>query len=603
MLVSSPAFIRSQDFLMEAEAAASVAQFLSQTSNALQVNNDDATLLHISLAVGAHERVILQLLETVSEAARLPDHFGYLPVHYVAAFAAFQGTPWPVVAKLIRAFPESISAQTGDGDTPLHLLMSNANKFLKRDSEFLDRNTTKIAELLMGMEETSIDNSAPLLVVNKSEMNPLHVSACFESPPQLVRILMESKHGMAAACATTSFGSTPLHLACSGKKSSKCKSLGKNKSSKRLLSIVEALATPAVCAVRDSLGRTPLMVAVQYKKMNKKVIRALLQVYPQAAEQRTSNGYLPLHLAVQSKYASDSIVKTLLQEYPQSVFETNNKGDTPLHEACLCSKIPYDVVELLVRKNPAAVDCENSNHELPIDRARAMGVSKKICTLLMETAKSLKEKENKKSKPESTPPKVPEKAVSFFVPQLREPAGNRRDAPDPPADLQPCSPRSERSADPTPMRQRGGTPDNLVPLLGERTGSASEGKGDTGKSRKVEKVVLSDLKGSVRSQRSQTSLKVREGRSADKKQPAKKRSTSVSNVSESRGSGRADRLRSHTRSPPRGELRDHSVLLPKPLLERRARSESHMQPKIARKKQNSVSSIGTKQNELYRFEI
>jgi ankyrin repeat protein len=585
------------------------------------------------LAAGAHERVIHAVLDAAPDAARHKDHRGLLPLHYVAAFG---GTPWPVVAKLIKMFPDSVRATTADGDTPLHLLMSNGAKFLRQQQQStsdeavcLDRNTTKLAELLMGNDATimatngnhqspseaesskTVEDLPPLLMMNQSELNPLHVSACFDAPPQLIKILLDSVLGPKAAFATTSLGSTPLHLACAGIRKNKA---GKSKSSKRLLAVVEALATPEACAVRDSLGRTPLMLAVQNKKADRRVIRALVRALPASIEHRTANGYLPLHLAVQSKHCRDSVIKTLIAEYPKSIFEKTVKGDTALHEACLVSKIPYDVVELLVRKYPGAVDCENDSLELPIDRARAMGLSKKICTLLLETSKNNKiTAKPKKEKNKSTAVKVSSagnaalrapdgstKTVGFFVPQLQGPSSRQRRgaAPDPPAE----DPSTiSRSTDPTPMRRRDVTPEAPRSLLGPVDQH----------SRRTNVVPASQLKPSPERRRGVSIVEPfertkREGRSVDRRPFAARRAMSVTHdpLSTSSLLGFSCQ-RARTRSPTRRPLVDAST--PKPVLERRTKSEANMQPPIARKrvtrlsKDESTSAI-TK-GDVYRFEI
>jgi ankyrin repeat protein len=631
LLVSSQAFIRSSDFLAEAEAAAALSHLFSLPSNLVELvllaNRDDATVLHICLAVGAHERVILKVLDAAPEAARRKDHFGYIPLHYVAAFG---GTPWPVVAKLIETFPESIRATTSDGDTPLHLLMSNGAKFLREQSRnadgsaaFLDRNTTKLAELLMGeqgdiienienngleKEETS-EHIPPLLMVNQSELTPLHVSACFDAPPQLIKILMESAHGPNAVMTTTSLGYTPLHLACAGIRKHKA---GKSKSSKRLLASVEALATPDACAARDSLGRTPLMLAAQNKKADKHVIRALIRVNPSAVEHRTANGYLPLHLAVQSKYASESVVKTLITEYPKSVYEKSHKGETVLHVACLVSKIPYDVVDLLVRKNPGAVDCANASHELPIDRARAMGASKKVVALLLETAsKNLRRKDSPKvkisskasaaSRPStaSSSTDANAKSVGFFAPQVREPSSRSRSAaPDPPTE----SPAANsRPTDPTPIRRRGRTPEPSQSLLtppDQQPVATTSSVPTRHVAEKQRSVVLVEPVNSAS----------RESRSRDRTAFTGRRAMSVSQDIQSVHSisGSSDlKRRARTRSPARTP-HDASATR-KPVLERRAKSDANLQPRIARKRVTRLSkgesTSAITKGDVYRFEI
>jgi hypothetical protein len=352
------------------------------------------------------------------------------------------------------------------------------------------------------------------------------------------------------------------------------------------------------------------MIAVQNKKADRRVVRALVRALPASIEHRTANGYLPLHLAVQSKHSKDSVIKTLVAEYPKSIFEKTLKGDTVLHEACLVSKIPYDVVELLVRKYPGAVDCENESLELPIDRARAMGLSKKICTLLLETSKKNKiTAKPKKEKSKSTTQTASatnrasdasEKSVGFFVPQLREPSSHRRsDAPDPPAE---DSSTISRSTDPTPTRRRDTTPEAPRSLLGSVDQPSFRAK----------PVPASKLKPSPDKQRSVSIMEPfertgREGRPVDRRPFAPRRGTSVTHDPRSAASSFSSLSspRARTRSPTGRPLIEAGA--PNPVLERRAKSEANMQPPIARKrvtrlsKGDSTSAI-TK-GAVYRFEI
>jgi ankyrin repeat protein len=306
------------------------------------------------------------------------------------------------------------------------------------------------------------------------------------------------------------------------------------------------------------------------------------------------------------------VVKTLLTEYPKSIYEKSHKGETVLHVACLVSKIPYDVVELLVRKHPGAVDCANASHELPIDRARAMGASKKVVSLLLETAsKNLRSQESSKVKKSSKVSAASRsstassttdgnaKTVGFFAPQVREPSSRSRSAaPDPPTE----SPAmNSRPTDPTPIRRRGRTPEpspSLLRLPNEKlvsTTSSSPAKQATEKQRSV--LLVAPVNSASR-----------ESRSRDRRSFAGRRAMSVSqdmqSVNSKTGSSELKR-RARTRSPARAP--HDATATRKPVLDRRAKSEANLQPRIARKRVTRLSkgesTSALTKGDVYRFEI
>lgn len=361
LLMMSSALQRADDFKAEAVAEDLVDSLFKLCRSGLLGNQSGATLLHVSIALSTYERVQHRLLELEPAAAKVVDHHGLLPIHYVAAF----GTPWTVAERLLEIYPASINCTTKDGDTPLHLLMSNSHKFLKPDGKFVDRNTTKIAELLVG----DGSSKSPVLTKNKDQLNPLHAAALFNVPVQLTKIQMDSAGGKMASLDPSASGATALHLACA------------SRVGKKAVENVQTLCSREACAMQDCKGRTPLVVAVKNHKVSRKTVKCLVKQYPEAANQASSNGHLPLHYAVQSKKAKESIVKTLLKAHPEGAKAVTNKGNTPLHEACK-HRAPCEVVKMLVEKNPSAKDVPNKNHELPIDRARAKSAPKKVLALL-----------------------------------------------------------------------------------------------------------------------------------------------------------------------------------------------------------------------------
>jgi ankyrin repeat protein len=363
LLVCSPGFCRGSDFAVEAAAEEAIASLLKIVGNVANIRNaSGATLLHVAIAHGAHEGVLLKLINAAPEAAIIPDNRGMLPVHYVAAFG---GTPFTFVEQLICAFPEGITSQTEHGDTPLHLLISNAHKHIKK-GQFLDRNTTKIAEMLVGSD---IQENCPLFVRNNEDLSPLHGCSLFDSPPQLTNILMDSPLAGQASCVTNRFNATALHMVCV------------NSNVSDSLANLEALATTNACAIFDIKDRTPLMVAVQNSKASSKVAKALIKAYPEATKQANQKGQLPLHLAVHSKKAKESVVKALLKAYPEGAHDVTHGGNTPLHEACKHGA-PVDVIERLIAQCPDALKHRNDKGKLPIDQALSRKASDKVIAVL-----------------------------------------------------------------------------------------------------------------------------------------------------------------------------------------------------------------------------
>jgi ankyrin repeat protein len=128
--------------------------------------------LHAAIANNVDERVLTVLLDAAPAAAQIPDNQGLLPLHYVAAFSH---TPIAFVQKLIDVYPHAISAQTVDGDTPLHLAISNC----KSEDEL----TISTVELLLGNHDVS-DSRNPVFIENNEK-----VRRDYTSPYEFLQLL------------------------------------------------------------------------------------------------------------------------------------------------------------------------------------------------------------------------------------------------------------------------------------------------------------------------------------------------------------------------------------------------------------------------------
>lgn len=366
LLITSPAFKRGQDFQVEAACEEALSALLDGSRYlALAQNRKGLTLLHCAIAHGAHERVLDRLLKVAPQACKVSSESGMLPIHFVAAFS---GTPWTIASQILFHDPKGLNAQTVHGDTPLHLLLSNAHKHINED-QLLSRNTIKLGELLVGKEDSA---DSPLFTANEESMYPLHCCARFESPAQLTRLLMSRPHAMYAAALTSSFGSTALHLLCASP----------NISSPRSMENIDALASEEACLIQDDNHRTPLMVAVQNGQSSAAVVKTLCQVGKEAAVIPMLRDFYPLHLAVQSEKVKEPVVSALIKAAgTKALGLVTTSGNTVLHEACL-NEAPASVITLLVEKYPAAISEKNSEGKRPVALAKKNGYSSSITDML-----------------------------------------------------------------------------------------------------------------------------------------------------------------------------------------------------------------------------
>ena len=174
LMASAACTTPTSDFSLEAAAEAAVSLLIEASVEAAIIqDNSGATPLHVAISHKAHERCVIRLLEVAPVAAKVMDEKGMLALHYVGAFGASQGA----VLRLVNAHPEAIAQKTNCGDTPLHLLVSNYPA--DDGSVKLDRNSTKMIELLMGMgqedegEPSPIETGAqtsPVMIVNDEKV-------------------------------------------------------------------------------------------------------------------------------------------------------------------------------------------------------------------------------------------------------------------------------------------------------------------------------------------------------------------------------------------------------------------------------------------------
>lgn len=340
----------------ELAAEEAIVSLLHMTGDGLanSPNNTGMTPLHVAIANPCHEAVTRQLIRqrTSQLAVTMADQHGMVPLHYLGAFGR---TSRVLAEELIAISPDSIGCLTINGDTPLHLLVTNAATILKNqtnavpnvDVHTVNQHIVKLAKLLVG---TGSEEISPLLIPNDDGMTPLHCCAEFHAPAELTRLLMDSNntgyYGRIASVLLCKAGSTALHLAVSVlAPSTNTDWFDKDTAWVRNVeSNIFALATREACAIFDAHDQTPLMVAVQNKRVSTNVIKRLLETLPKSASTPNSKGYLPIHFACQNRRIKVSTLKGMFADLSSShiVISTRTNSKTDFLANSVDSSIPCE---------------------------------------------------------------------------------------------------------------------------------------------------------------------------------------------------------------------------------------------------------------------
>ena len=181
LLVSSPTCCTT-DEEVAATAEEAIASLMDIDESICRLQDATGALpLHVAISCGANEVVLVKLFEASPTIANAKDECGMLPIHYVAAHGR---TPLAFVDLLMEAYPDSIFEVTINGDTPLHILASNASvSMTDLSTQRMDIETERMIEFLMGShrdddskatdEESVISfagNRRSLLATNKEQV-------------------------------------------------------------------------------------------------------------------------------------------------------------------------------------------------------------------------------------------------------------------------------------------------------------------------------------------------------------------------------------------------------------------------------------------------
>lgn len=140
-------------------------------------------------------------------------------------------------------------------------------------------------------------------------------------------------------------GRTALHAACA-----------KRRPPLRVIqALVEACGRHGETIMeRDKHGRTPLVLAIS-SNADYPVIEYLVSERPQAATVNDHLGQLPLHIACGVFEQQEKLVKLLLQAFPEAASRETFNGRTPLH-AAMEARAPLAIVQQLVKCTCKAVE-------------------------------------------------------------------------------------------------------------------------------------------------------------------------------------------------------------------------------------------------------
>eukprot|EP00435_Cladocopium_sp_Y103_P071634 s369_g38.t1 len=140
-------------------------------------------------------------------------------------------------------------------------------------------------------------------------------------------------------------------------------------------SVLKPLITPETAKARDIFyNLLPLFWALSYGA-GAEVLRALLDAYPAAAEEKHPQGWTPLHYVEKLDVAA---VKLLLARCPSAAKEVDNEGALPLHWAAE-HDASKEVVQLLLEAYPEALSKRDGRGKVAAQLAE--GMASEVCNM------------------------------------------------------------------------------------------------------------------------------------------------------------------------------------------------------------------------------
>jgi ankyrin repeat protein len=318
--------------------------------------------LHVALRQGASPDTVRYLVEQRPESVREPTHdrvamYKY-PIH-LAFFTRFDGLNGEAmkenVRALVEAWPESLEARDGQGNTALHIAGWCRTPF----------------EMVQYLVEKS-----PSSVQARNNMGCLPLHKALSLGDDVVRFLVEQYPESVRTMSNDGIFALREAIRCQSPPSTL----------QFLLQCwPESVREPLVD--RDDSGRTLMHEAADYH--NLPAATWIAAEWPESVRVRSQRGRLPIHEAASHGH-DGSLCQFLVGQWPESVRERCHDGRIPLHEAARTGRI--DVARYLVEQWPESVSVATNRGCLPLHLvARYMPISMDKVRKALATAQFLLE--------------------------------------------------------------------------------------------------------------------------------------------------------------------------------------------------------------------
>jgi ankyrin repeat protein len=254
---------------------------------------------------------------------------GCLPVHY-ACSAPESMIHAEAVEKLLVASPECVSRGNNKGQWPLHFHCERRQA------------STNLARILL---QAAPEAALVLDQTQRQGWSPLHYAA-WNLNSDLIRFLVATADGNAVASLRSSqTGETALHVLCR-----------RGPTVHQLAAVGALLAAAPDTATQRAAGQksfTPLHLLCRVRDVPVAIVRAIVEVAPQALRIADDNQYLPLHYACEFG-ADPEVIACLLEGFPGATKHLTRKNDTALSLACSVN-LSGETAQLLLDAHPEAL--------------------------------------------------------------------------------------------------------------------------------------------------------------------------------------------------------------------------------------------------------
>uniref|UniRef100_A0A0D9XPR4 PGG domain-containing protein n=1 Tax=Leersia perrieri TaxID=77586 RepID=A0A0D9XPR4_9ORYZ len=315
----------------------------------LEMTVERNTIFHIAAEQG-HGELIQELFH------RIPY---WTPLHCAARAGHLSAVN--ALLNLAKDCGENtLGCQSRAGDTSLHLAATHGHGAVVEALVSARRSASELNKAGMSALYLAVMSRSVIAVraivttcldassVGPSSQNALH-AAVFQSL-EMVQLLLQWKPELASQ--VDGKGSTPLHFAASN-------------GSHSVVRAILQTATPSTIYMKDSDGLSAIHVAARMGHAG--VVKEIIEVCPDAAEQLDGNAGTFVHAAAREKHSS---VVSLVVKEPRLgglLNAQDGDGNTPLHLAVLAGEL--GVVGTLLRKGKVRTGVLNNAGDTPLDLA------------------------------------------------------------------------------------------------------------------------------------------------------------------------------------------------------------------------------------------